>query len=55
MVQWLEHRTLNQEDTGSNRVASDSNRGQFVSFHLASVHSNVFLHEYLAIDNDGYT
>ena len=54
MAQRLEHRTLNQEDTGSNRVAADLNRGQFVSLHFASVHSTVFLHEYLAIDNDGY-
>ena len=54
VAQRLENRTLNQEDTGSNRVAADSNRGQFVSLHFASVHSTVFLHEYLAIDNDGY-
>ena len=54
VAQRLEHRTLNQEDTGSNHVAADSNRGQFVSLHFASVQSTVFLHEYLAIENDGY-
>ena len=55
VAQRLEHRTLNQEDTGSNRVAADSNRGQFVSLHFASVHSTVFLHEYLDIDSEGHS
>ena len=52
MVRTSDCQTLNQEDTGSNRVAADSNRGQFVSFHFASVHSTVCLHEYMDIDSD---
>ena len=37
-----------------NYLAAISNFGQFVSLHIASVHSTIFLNEYLAIDSDGH-
>ena len=37
-----------------NYLVAVSNLGQFVSLHVASVHSTVFLNEYPAIDSDGH-
>ena len=52
MVLWLEHRTLNRENPGSDPLAVVSKRGQFRSLQIASVRSAI--NEYLAIDTYGY-
>ena len=39
VAQWLEHRTVKQEDLGSSPPAAALKLGQFCSPHVASVHS----------------
>ena len=46
VAQWLEHRTLNQEDWGSNPLAAISKLGQFRSLSCIG--------KYLAIGSKGY-
>ena len=41
VAQWLEHRTLNRENPGSNPLAAVSKFWQFRSTHFATVHSSV--------------
>ena len=52
MTLWLEHRTLNQENTVSNLLAAVSKFEQFRSHHLAPVDSDI--NEYLAVGCGGH-
>ena len=51
---WLEHQNFNQEDLVSNPRAAVSKLGQFCSFHIAPVHSEFCINEYLTKDSAGY-